>query len=151
MAKRVSHSLLDHFTDPLSFSYWAIGLAVSCDRLDLGIAAILWIYATAVMTSIKAKLVGEFTLARIGPTELKAVLALYGVGIAILTGWPGGAPVEPHLVALGFLWFAVVAGIAQLLVGLVRAIRAVNAQGAAPDTSGWELTGEKKPGPAGRR
>ncbi|MDP6446124.1 MAG: CDP-alcohol phosphatidyltransferase family protein, partial [Pirellulaceae bacterium] len=76
--------LLDHFTDPLSFSYWMAGWGIACDRLDLGIAAVICIYATAVLTSIKAKMMGEFTLASFGPTEFKTLLAIFGLVMAAL-------------------------------------------------------------------
>ncbi len=71
--------LLDHFVDPLSFSYWLVGLSVCCRRLDLALIAVICLYATAVLTNIKAKMIGEFTLARFGPTEFKALLVTVGI------------------------------------------------------------------------
>ena len=38
--------------------------------------AVICLYATAVLTNIKAKMIGEFTLARFGPTEFKTLLGL---------------------------------------------------------------------------
>ena len=56
--------LLDHFTDPLSFAYWLVGIGVACGRLDLALVAVICLFAIAVLTNIKAKLIGEFTLAQ---------------------------------------------------------------------------------------
>ena len=143
--------LLDHFTDPLSFSYWAIGLAVSCQRPDLALllalVGVLCIYATAVLVSIKAKLIGEFALARFGPTEFKMILALYGLVVAGLSsGLFGNDPaLAPH-VALGFLSFMLVVGVLQLIVNLIGSVIQVNAEGAPPDTTAWQL-GEDKDQP----
>ena len=129
--------LLDHFTDPLSFSYWAVGLGVSCGRLDLALAAVIVIYATAVLTNIRAKLTGRFVLARFGPTEFKALLVAWGVAL-----------VAAHLLwrqavvgsmAWWFFVLLVTVGILQLIVNLVRGVVAVNRDGAPPDTSPWRL------------
>jgi archaetidylinositol phosphate synthase len=59
--------LLDHFVDPLSFSYWAAGLAYAAQGYSswapwLGVVGVIAIYAMAVLTSIRAKMIGEFTL-----------------------------------------------------------------------------------------
>jgi phosphatidylglycerophosphate synthase len=131
--------LLDHFTDPLSFSYYLVGLAWSCGRLDLGLAAVILLYATAVLTNIKAKMIGEFTLAAFGPTEFKTILVVYGLALAGLTA--GGVPgqIATH-VAFWFLTVLVAAGIVQLVVNLVRSVREVNRHGAAVDTTEWITT-----------
>lgn len=138
--------LLDHFADPLSFSYWMIGLAVSCDRLDLGLVTVLCIYATAVLTNIKAKIIGEFSLARFGPTEFKALLVGYGL---VMSGVVAGAlPAFPaEKVALVFLWCLVVVGVVQLIVNLALSVRDVNSSGAAPDTSDWQIASSGDPDP----
>ncbi len=131
--------LLDHFTDPLSFCYWMIGIAVSCGRLDMGIAAVVIIYATALLTSIKAKMVGEFTLARFGPTEFKALLCVYALVMAVFVAVDHSA----HSVQVARWWLAVliVIGVVQLVVNIVGAVREVNVHGSAPDTTDWELAG----------
>ncbi len=128
--------LLDHFTDPLSFSYWMVGLGVSCGRLDLALVSVIWIYATAVLTNIRAKMVGEFTLARIGPTEFKALLVFYALGVAALTAW---TPLPPTAVALGTSWVLAAAGVLQLAINLVRSVRDVNRRGDKPDTNEWKV------------
>lgn len=131
--------LLDHFVDPLSFSYWVAGLAYGVDCLGLGIGGVIVVYAMAVLTSIKAKMVGEFALARFGPTEFKALLILFGM---FLTGVVGGwwlAPEQAPQLAFWFLTGMFVAGLVQLKISLWRAIRDVNAEGAAPDTTEWEI------------
>lgn len=135
--------LLDHFVDPLSFSYWVAGIAYAATPYAvwapwLGTVGILVIYATAVLTSIRAKMIGEFTLARFGPTEFKSLLVLLGATLAALVNAGRGA-VAP---AVAF-WFAAVvtaAGLVQLAISLRRSVREVNARGAAPaDTTEWQL------------
>ena len=135
--------LLDHFTDPLSFSYWMVGFGASVERLDLALAAVIIIYATALLTSLRAKLTGEFILARFGPTEMKALFVLYGLVLTVLLlrGSENGKGAQ---VALGFLVFLVVLGVLQLVWNLVSAVRHVNREGAAPDTSDWEIASRKK-------
>lgn len=131
--------LLDHFVDPLSFSYWAAGLAYCADCLLLGIGGVIVIYATAVLTNIKAKMTGEFTLARFGPTEFKTLLVLVGI---VLAGTTGGWWLSPELTPRLAFWLVLmlfVAGLAQLKWSLWKAIRTVNAIGAPADTTEWEL------------
>lgn len=131
--------LLDHFVDPLSFSYWVTGLACAADCLLLGIGSVIVIYATSVLTNIKAKMVGEFTLARFGPTEFKLLLVAFGV---LMAGTAGGWWLSPGLGSPLAFWFVLAlfaAGLAQLLWSLWQAIRAVNAVGTPPDTTEWEI------------
>lgn len=130
--------LLDHFTDPLSFSYWMIGLAVSCQEPYLGIITIVCIYATAVLTNIKAKIMGEFSLSAFGPTEFKALLTIYGVVMATVTGLATTAT-DPTLIALWSLRLLAGVGVAQLILNLVRGVIDVNRSGEAPDTTSWEI------------
>ena len=129
--------LLDHFTDPLSFSYWLVGLAVSCGRLDLGLAAVICLYATAVLTNIKAKMTGEFTLSTFGPTEFKTLLVIYGLTLALLVRLAVRS-IEPVQLALWFMVALIAVGITQLLINLFRAVFHVNRAGAPPDTTEWE-------------
>ncbi len=131
--------LLDHFVDPLSFSYWVAGLAYCGDCLLLGIGGVIVIYATAVLTNIRAKMIGEFTLARFGPTEFKTLLVLFGL---LMAGASGGWWLSPELGPPLAFWFVLVlfvAGLAQLKWSLWKAIHAVNADGAPPDTTEWEI------------
>ncbi|MCG8450244.1 MAG: CDP-alcohol phosphatidyltransferase family protein [Pirellulales bacterium] len=131
--------LLDHFVDPLSFSYWVAGLAYSADCLLLGIGGVIVIYATAVLTNIKAKMVGEFTLARFGPTEFKTLLILFGLLMTGTTsGWWFTVEQAPRF-AFWFVTLMFIAGLVQLKLSLWRAIREVNTAGAAPDTTEWEI------------
>lgn len=131
--------LLDHFVDPLSFSYWLCGWAVSIGRLDLGLAGVICLYATSVLTNIKAKMIGEFTLATFGPTEFKTLLVLYGLIQAALLLGSGANELSSQLAFYGYS-LMLVAGLLQLFVGLVKAVREVNAAGEAPDTTEWETT-----------
>lgn len=136
--------LLDHFVDPLSFSYWAAALAFGATAQNsvwapwLGVAGVVVIYAMAVLTSIRAKMTGEFTLARFGPTEFKTLLVLCGVAQMALAC--GGATA---LVATLTFWFVVamvVAGVVQLALSLYSGVREVNVLGATPaDTTEWLL------------
>ncbi|MFG0253441.1 MAG: CDP-alcohol phosphatidyltransferase family protein [Phycisphaerales bacterium JB038] len=129
--------LLDHFTDPLSFSYWFVGLGIGCGHWWLGTIGVLAIYATAVLTNIKAKMVGEFTLARFGPTEFKVLLALLGMALAILAAAHGETATLVLLIAAIGLDALLVL---QLLVNLATSVVEVNRSGDAPDTSEWEVT-----------
>jgi archaetidylinositol phosphate synthase len=138
--------LLDHFVDPLSFAYWSAGLAFSATACAawspwVGLAGVIVIFATAVLTNIRAKMVGEFTLARFGPTEFKSLLVAFGLVQAALVTMPstgaGAAALAPQ-VALWFISALVIAGAVQLVLSLWRAVQEVNALGAAPvDTTEW--------------
>lgn len=127
--------LLDHFTDPLSFAYWLVGLAVACGRLDLGLIAVIVLMAMAILTNLRAKITGEFSLAAFGPTEFKALLIAFGVALAALSVFvPGSAQVIclVGLVALTIL------GLIMLPIQLCQSVREVNRSGGPPDTSEWE-------------
>lgn len=131
--------LLDHFVDPLSFSYWVAGLAYSADCLLLGIGGVIVIYATAVLTNIKAKMVGEFTLARFGPTEFKTLLILFGLSITALRAGLWSSAEHAQRYTYWFVLVMFVAGLLQLKLSLWRAVREVNAQGQPADTTEWEI------------
>jgi phosphatidylglycerophosphate synthase len=137
--------LLDHFVDPLSFAYWAAGIAFSATTHSawapwLGMAGIIVIFATAVLTNIRAKMTGEFTLARFGPTEFKTLLILFAVmQSALLTA--GSRQLAPQL-AFWFVAAMTAAGLVQLLISLRQAIREVNDRAAtAADTTEWQVIG----------
>lgn len=131
--------LLDHFVDPLSFAYWLCGWSVSIGRLDLGLIGVICLYATAVLTNIKAKMIGEFTLATFGPTEFKSLLVLYGLIQSALLVGTGTSELSGQVALYGYS-LLLVAGLLQLVVGLVKAVREVNAAGEAPDSTEWETT-----------
>ena len=106
-------------------------------------AGLIVLYATAILTNIKAKMLGEFTLATFGPTEFKAGLVGFGFLLAIMHF------VQPSYVANMVGWslrIATVVGGAQLIRGLMMAVREVDQHGAPPDTSEWETVREKKSG-----
>ncbi|QNN22753.1 hypothetical protein HED60_10900 [Planctomycetales bacterium ZRK34] len=129
--------LLDHFTDPLSFAYWMIGLGAAAGSLALALAAVIAIFATAVLTNIKAKMTGRFTLARFGPTEFKALLTVYAL---VLTAVTWLVPEHTVTVALGTFAALTAALVIQLIVNLITAIREVNRDDAtAVDTTDWQL------------
>lgn len=129
--------LLDHFTDPLSYSYVLLGLGLSCGYPLLGAVGVIVLYASAVLTNIKTKMTGEFKLAMIGPTEFKSLLVVYGIALALITGgvW---RPAPAGSIALGFMAIASAGGVLYLLVNVVRSVHEVNRRGAAPDTTEWE-------------
>jgi len=131
--------LLDHSTDPLSFAYWLCGLAVSCDQLGLGLAAVICLFASAVLTNIKAKMIGEFTLNRFGPTEFKSLLVVYSWSMAGLSAMRQDG-YDRVFAAGAFLALLVLIGLVHLPVNLVRSVIEVNARGSDPDTSEW-ITG----------
>lgn len=128
--------LLDHFTDPLSFSYWLVGISFSCDRLDLGLVAVICLYATSVLTNIKAKMIGEFTLAKFGPTEFKMLLVVYGIFMTSLVSFAPETQLSKGW-SLRIFLILIVVGILQLLFNLWIAMRDVNKHGAPPDTTEW--------------
>ncbi len=128
--------LLDHFLDPLSFSYLLIGLCVSCGRWDLAVAAVVCLYATAVLTNIKAKMVGEFTLASFGPTEFKSLLVIYGLFQMVWQFLPD-PPFPSTTPAIWFIGILLAVGIVQLVYQLIQAVIEVNHDGTPPDTSEW--------------
>jgi phosphatidylglycerophosphate synthase len=132
--------LLDHFVDPLSFCYWVAGLAYSANAPWLAALGVGVIYATSVLTNIRAKMIGQFTLARFGPTEFKTLLVVFAL---FQTGLVLAGKVECGCAAAAARWFVIAmaaAGLAQLAIMLVRAVREMNAKGAAPaDTTEWEI------------
>ncbi|QDS97635.1 CDP-alcohol phosphatidyltransferase family protein [Adhaeretor mobilis] len=136
--------LLDHFVDPLSFSYWTAGLAYCSGEPWFAAAGITVIYAMAVLTSIKAKMVGQFTLAHFGPTEFKTLLILFGIhqasSLVTSSGSKAGLAEAAMNRAWWFLLVLVVAGIIQLKISLWMAIKEVNSEDAEqPDTTEWEV------------
>ncbi len=130
--------LLDHFTDPLSFSYWFVGLGLGCGVWWLGTIGVIAIFATAVLVNIKAKMIGEFTLARFGPTEFKVLLALFGIAMIFVSAADVEAARMTLLVAAIVLDALLVL---QLAVNLIVSVVQVNREGDAPDSSEWEVTG----------
>lgn len=131
--------LLDHFTDPLSFAYWIFGWSWAVGRLEYGVIGVIVLYATAVLTNIKAKMLGEFTLATLGPTEFKTGLVLLGLALACCTA--AGLPATT--LAFYSLFGSIVLGTLSLIVSLFRSVREVNEHGAPPDTSEWDTVREK--------
>ena len=104
-------------------------------------AGLIVMYATAVLTNIKAKMLGEFTLATFGPTEFKTGLVGLGMSLAMMHF------LQPSYVE-NTVWvslrISVIVGAGQLGKGLVSAVREVNQNGAPPDTSEWETVRENK-------
>ncbi len=132
--------LLDHFTDPLSFAYWLVGIGIACSSLELALIAVICLFAIAVLTNIKAKLLGEFTLSRFGPTEFKAVLAALAVALSMLTLCQPAISQSTALIGLTSL---ILLGLIELPIQLIRAVREVNRSEVEPDTSEW-ITGSKQ-------
>jgi phosphatidylglycerophosphate synthase len=136
--------LLDHFTDPLSFAYWLVGIGVACGRLDLALVAVICLFATAVLTNIKAKLIGEFTLASFGPTEFKALLIGFGLllsAVGLAAQAQVALPLSAAQIALYFYIALIVVGLVTLPISLVRAVKEVNRSGQQPDQSEWITKG----------
>lgn len=129
--------LLDHFTDPLSFAYWLVGIGIACSSLELALVAVICLFAIAVLTNIKAKLIGEFTLSHFGPTEFKTVLSIFGLVLAALTLAEPGISQQFALIGFGSL---TILGLIQLPIQLIRAVKDVNRPDIAVDKSEW-ITG----------
>lgn len=130
--------LLDHFVDPLSFSYWILGLAFAAGAPWVAVAGVVCIYATAVLTNIKAKLTGQFELAAVGPTEFKTGLILIGTACGFAAFY-GVAAMTLQTALFWGLATATVLGLLQLVIQLHRAVREVN-QVTVRDTTEWETT-----------
>ena len=126
--------LLDHFTDPLSFAYWLVGIGIAAGSLALSLVAVICLFALAVLTNIKAKLIGEFTLARFGPTEFKTLLVLFGLALSAIMIRQADLA---ESIALAGISALVALGVIQVPLQLIRAVKEVNQSGAAPDTSEW--------------
>lgn len=126
--------LLDHFTDPLSFAYWLVGIGIACGSLTLALVAVICLFAIAVLTNIKAKLLGEFTLSHFGPTEFKSLLAVFGMVLSAVT--LAQQDLAQHVALVGMTALIGV-GLIQLPIQLVRAVKEVNRSGGDPDTSEW--------------
>ncbi len=142
--------LLDHFTDPLSFSYWIAGIGYACGRVDLALVGVIAIYATALLTNIRAKIVGEFRLSSVGPTEFKALLVLAGIGGSAWTTFePFGVEAERALAV--FLGAIAIVACVSVGVQLVRSVREVNACGPRPDSMEWVVAGAAVETGPGRR
>ena len=131
--------LLDHFTDPLSFSYWLVGIALAIGQPVWGMAALIVLFGHAVLTNIKAKLVDRFELARFGPTEFKTLLATAGIVLSGLNLYPGGT-VDSLVARYGFFALVIGGGVG-LLVQLVRAVAEVNRSSKPVDDQPWVITG----------
>ena len=113
-------------------------MAYSAGRRWLGLAGVIVIYAMAVLTNIRAKMIGEFTLARFGPTEFKTLLVMFGMLQAALAA--AGAGEEGPQRAFWFVAAMVAAGVAQLTRSLWQSVREVNARGTAPaDVTEWQI------------
>ncbi len=129
--------LLDHFTDPLSFSYWIVGMAVAIGRLDLGLAGVICLYATALLTSIKAKITGKFELASFGPTEFKTLLVLWGLSHVVIcvsaTAW------LLSVALTGYCLLLLIGGV-QLVTVVVCGVLEVNRNTTKIDTTEWIIT-----------
>jgi len=126
--------LLDHFTDPLSFVYWLVGIGFAAQSLELALVAVICLFAIAILTNIKAKLIGEFTLASFGPTEFKTLLFVLGLVLAGCSLFAGAMIATVAWVALAAL---ATIGLVLVPIQLFHAVREVNLQGAVPDQSEW--------------
>jgi archaetidylinositol phosphate synthase len=95
---------------------------------------VICLFAIAVLTNIKAKLLGEFTLSHFGPTEFKSLLAIFGMVLSAVTFAQQG--LAQHVALIGMTTLIGV-GLIQLPIQLVRAVKEVNRSGGEPDTSEW--------------
>ncbi|XZE52224.1 CDP-alcohol phosphatidyltransferase family protein [Planctomycetaceae bacterium SH139] len=127
--------LLDHFTDPMSFAYWLVGISVALETLGWGLAALIILFGHAVLTNIKSKLTGRFVLSRFGPTEFKTLLFISGLVLATIGLMD--LKIIPVLLAAGGFFALIVFGGIHLVVDLVRSVREVNRSGKPIDTSEW--------------
>ena len=108
----------------------------------MGLVAVICLYASAVLTNIKAKMISEFTLNSFGPTEFKTLLVVYGLVIAGI-GAMGRVGWDRVQLAYGFLALLLLIGLIHLPVNLIRSVLEVNARGSDPDTTEWVTVREK--------
>ena len=73
----------EHRPSPSPCIAGAVGFCYALGLLDLGLVAVIVMLAIAVLTNIKAKLVGEFALAAFGPTKFKALLEVFAIVLRI--------------------------------------------------------------------
>ena len=139
--------LLDHFTDPLSFAYWLIGLGIAASSTGLALAAVVCLFCVAVLTNIKAKLLGEFTLTSFGPTEFKTLLVFLGFAFSLIFALDSALVSRAAFAAISAL---VAIGVVYLPIQLARAVKEVNEFGDPPDQSEWvTVRGETDAAPHG--
>ena len=75
---------------------------------------------------------------------MKVMFVLYGLVMAVIVRWSEQDPAVQ--VAKVFFWVMLTLGGVQLILNLVTSVRQVNARGAPPDTTAWELTGRGRDG-----
>ena len=86
---------------------------------------------------------GEFTLARFGPTEFKTLLVGFGLVLGttcLLTAQTVALPFSAAQLALAGYATLIVAGLIQLPINLIRAVKEVNRSAQTPDQSEWITT-----------
>ncbi len=135
--------LLDHFLDPISFSYYLIGISFACGLTSLGTIAVLCLMAMSVLTNIRTKMTGEFTLSTIGPTEFKTALVCAGIGLSSVSLYQIEYPLIQYYLAIGFAALTAF-GVLQLIVNLFQSINEVNSKGTPADTTEWVTVRSEK-------
>lgn len=126
--------LLDHFLDPLSISYLVVAWAFAAGTPAWAIPGVLIVMATAVLTNLKAKLGAAFELPRLGPTELKAGLAILSFVAAI------GAQIAPPVTQSVLQWLLIGVTLAaglRLPIEIASAVNAVNKSDTEVDQTEW--------------
>ena len=137
---RNSGEFLDHFLDPLSFSYLLVGLSLYVNSLPLAVASVICMFATATLINVRAQITRQFTLPTFGATELRLSLAFIGVALSVLSSFSG--PIIAKVVIEILLWVLLAVGLGQLIVQLIRTCRQIDALGIQPNTSPWEIRGK---------
>ncbi len=128
--------LLDHFLDPISFSWYLIGISLACGLQTLGTIAVICLMAMAVLTNIKAKMTGEFTLSTIGPTEFKTALVFTGIILSFAHYFQLESTIIQKYLGIGF-GVLTGFGVIQLVVNLIQSVKEVNTKGTKADTTEW--------------
>ena len=114
----------------MAMSYWATGIAVSCHSLGWGIAGVVVIYSGAMLTALKARVIGHWTTPIVGNTEIRTLIVVYALAQALLAS-------EPF--ALWFLIVVIIGGRGLIVLGIGAAVREANASDVPPCDIQWQL------------
>lgn len=134
---RNSGELLDHFFDPLSFSYLIIGLSLYVDKIALMISGVICMFATATLINIRAQLTRQFIIPKFGATELRLSFVLAGLTISIFSLFVSNF--ITLVLVEGLSWAIFFIGLVQLVTQLIKSCIKVNNSGIQPNTSPWNI------------
>lgn len=136
---RNSGDLLDHFLDPLSYAYWVIGIGVAADSIALVIPALLLLYSFITLTYILQRMTGELRIPRLGSTEYRFFIVLYGIISALICAILG----ESVAIRVAFysLLAMMISYFLELVLQLRKSIKRVDTEFKLQDVDAWHAQG----------